>query len=73
MMEQVYQKSLGAKKGSWFLNTSNRLPHAETINAENAERDDIHWEFILAIKLTMSWGKATLYLQRKRTHPVAAQ
>jgi len=48
---------------------SKRLPHAEKIN-ENETRNDLHWEFILAIKLQMSWGKATVNLQRKRTHPV---
>lgn len=69
MMEQIYQKSLKAKKGTWFMTMTKRLPHAETINEENPARDDIYWEHILAIKLTMSWGKSTVNLHRKRTHP----
>ena len=62
MMVEIYEKSLKAKKGSWFMTMSKRLPGAENIDDENPARDDIHWEFILAIKLVMSWGKATVNL-----------
>ena len=51
MMEQIYNMALKCKKGSWFATMSKRLPYAEVINDENPARDDIHWEFILAIKL----------------------
>ena len=70
MMEQIYTMSLKCQKGSWFVTMSKRLPHAEVVNEENPARDDIHWQFILAIKLQMSWGKATVNLHRKRTHPI---
>ena len=52
------------------MTTSKRLPHAEKIDDDNPARDDIHWEFIKAIKLVMSWGPATVNLHRKRTHPI---
>ena len=70
MMEQIYEQSLKCKKGTWFVTMSKRLPHAEKINENETPSNALHWEFILAIKLQMSWGKATVNLQRKRTHPV---
>ena len=70
MMEQIYQTALKCKKGTWFVTMSKRLPHAEKVEEGTAPSADLHWEFILAIKLQMSWGKATINLQRKRTHPV---
>ena len=70
MMEQIYQKSLKCKKGTWFVTMSKRLPHAEKVGQGETPSNNLHWEFILAIKLQMSWGKATVNLQRKRTHPV---
>ena len=70
MMEQIYQQSLKCKRGTWFVTMSKRLPHADKINAEGPPNPDLHWEFILAIKLQMSWGKATVNLQRKITPPV---
>ena len=30
----------------------------------------LHWEHVLAVKLTMSWGIATVNLQRKVSNPV---
>ncbi len=46
-----------------------RLPYTEKAGTEEAEAlgDSWHWEFILAVKLKMSWGFATLNLARKRT------
>ena len=51
MMEQIYQMSRKAKKGTWFVTMSKRLPNAEKINPEDTPSDVLHWEFILAIKL----------------------
>ena len=70
IMEQIYQKTLKAKKGSWFMTTSKRFHHSEKIDDDNPARDDMHWEFILSIKIVMSWGPATVNLHRKRTHPI---
>ena len=69
-MQQIYQKSLAAKKGTWFLTTSRTLASGDSVDADSpAPVDDPHWEFVLSLMLPMSWGPATLYLQRKRTHP----
>ena len=73
MMERIYEKTLTVKKGTWFVTMSKRLPHAEKVTEGEPASDDLHWEFILAIKLEMSWGKATVNLQRKRTHPISGQ
>lgn len=51
MMEIIYSQSLKCKKGSWFVSMSKRLPHAERVTEDNPVHDDLHWEFILAIKL----------------------
>ena len=71
MMENIYQNAIKCKKGSWFVTMSKRLPNAEKINPGEIPRENLHWEFILAIKLQMSWGKATVNLHKKRTHPPA--
>ena len=52
------------------MTMSKRLPHTEKINPDEPPKEGLHWEFVLAIKLQMSWGKATVNLQRKATHPV---
>ena len=70
MMEAIYQKTLKCKKGTWFITMSKKLPHAEKIQEGTEPGPDHHWEFILAIKLMMSWGKGTMNVQRKITHPI---
>lgn len=72
IMEAIYAKSLKCKKGTWFLTMSKRLPKSVKVTPEAPATDDLHWEHILGITLQMSWGPATLNLQRKRTHPVTA-
>ena len=56
MMENIYQMGLKCKKGSWFVTMSKRLPHAEKLNSHISSKGVLHWEFVLAIKLKMSWG-----------------
>ena len=69
LMEQVYEQSKKCKKGTWLVTMTKRLPYTEKAGTEDAEAlgDQWHWEFILAVKLKMSWGFATLNLARKRT------
>ena len=71
MMERIYEQSLKCKRGTWFVTMSKRLPHAERVPRDGEPPEGLHWEFILAIKLQMSWGKATVNVQRKITAPVA--
>ena len=70
MMDRIYEKTLKCKKGTWFVTMSKKLPNAEKVNPGQPVDENLHWEFILAVKLEMSWGKATVNLQRKRTHPI---
>ena len=70
MMERLYQMSLKCKKGTWFMTLSKRLPHADKVYPENPRLATLHWEHIIAVKLEMSWGPATVNLQRKLTDPV---
>ena len=65
MMERIYEQSLKAKKGTWFATMSKKLPHVEFygIAPNNQKKGQaVHWEFILAVKLNMSWGPATVNL-----------
>ena len=62
MMELIYNQSLKCKRGTWFVTMSKRLPHAERVPRDADPPASLHWEFILAIKLQMSWGKATVNL-----------
>ena len=71
MMERIYQTALKCKKGTWFVTMSKRLPHAERYDPINFPEEECLWEFIMPIKLLMSWGKATVNLHRKRVHPIS--
>lgn len=63
IMEQLYQKSLLCKKGTYFLTTGKRLPHAEKVKPEEPIVDEnLEWEHILAVKLQMSWGASVFNL-----------
>ena len=70
IMKGIYEKSLKCKKGTWFITTSKKLPHAAKINPDEPPPDNLHWELILALKLQGSWGFATITVQKKLTHPV---
>lgn len=69
MMQTIYERTLKCKKGTWFVTMSKRLPHTEKVENGKPLSPDTQWEFIIAIKLMMSWGKATVNVQRKVTHP----
>ena len=71
MMERIYETSLKCKKGTWFMTMSKRLPHSDKVLPfEEPRTEPFHWERILAVELLMSWGNATVNLQKKITHPV---
>ena len=58
MMVQINEKAITCKKGTWFITLSKRLPFAEKCSSTDNEKTkpDLHWEFVLGIKLKMSWG-----------------
>ena len=35
MMENIYEKSLRCKKGTWMLTTTNKLPHTEKARTQS--------------------------------------
>ena len=51
MMEKIYEQSLKCNRGTWFVTMSKKLPNAERVRKGTEPRSDLHWEFILAIKL----------------------
>ena len=56
------------------MTLSKRLPHADKVYPSNIPRaKTLHWEHIIAVKLEMSWGPATVNLQRKLTNPVVVE
>ena len=62
-MEQIYRQSLKCKKGTFFMTMSKKLPYTDRILPDEEPREKtLHWEHILAVKLEMSWGIATVNL-----------
>ena len=70
MMEQLYQTSLSCKRGTWFITMSKRLPNVESYDPIKYPNNEFLWEYIMGVKLMMSWGMATVHLHRKRMHPI---
>ena len=62
MMERIYLKTLSCRKGTWFISMSKKLPHAAKVDPKRPVDESLQWELILAIKLEMSWGKATVHV-----------
>jgi hypothetical protein len=51
------------KKGAWMITLTKKLPNADPIHIRDpSERD---WECVLSLKMVMSWGYATVNVQRK--------
>jgi hypothetical protein len=46
------------KPGSWIITLTKKLPTADPLYTRDAEARD--WECLLSIKMTMSWGYATV-------------
>jgi hypothetical protein len=77
-MNAIYEQSLKLKKGTFFITMSKRLPNAERIermpgvdlkSIPEHLNEPLDWELILQVKLKMTWGQATVNVQRKITHP----
>lgn len=71
MMEQIHERALRCKKGTWMITLSNRLPHTDRLTAKAEETSEQAWVIVLGIKLNMSWGEATVNIHRKRMHPIS--
>jgi hypothetical protein len=62
LLMELAKKCSELKKGTWMLTLTKKLPSCESgwIEGKPAE-----WECVLSVKKAMSWGLATVHLQRK--------
>jgi len=75
LLIKIAQKCQSLKKGSWMFTLTKRLPSAEedmmvdengdlvSVNSDSVASSD--WECVMSIKRQMSWGQATVHIQRK--------
>ena len=72
LMQQVYEKSLLCKAGTWLITLSKSLPEPDSVSDdEDNPSGELHWEFIRAIKLQVTWGYVSAFVHRKITNPVS--
>ena len=57
LMLKIAEKCSLLKKGTWLFTLTKKLPTAES--------EDPEWECVMSIKREMSWGQATVHIQRK--------
>jgi hypothetical protein len=63
LMQNIAEKASLMKKGSWMITLTKKLPTADPIYVRDPEERE--WECVLSIKMLMSWGPATVNIQRK--------
>ena len=51
------------KKGSWFVSLTKKLPTADPFYIRDETKRD--WECLMSVRMPMSWGLATVNIQRK--------
>lgn len=59
-MTKIAEKASLMKAGSWFITLTKKLPTADPLFTRDDEKRD--WDIILSLKLTMSWGPATIHI-----------
>lgn len=62
-MQKIAEKASLMKVGSWMVTLTKKLPTADAIFIREDEKRD--WECALSVKLLMSWGHATVNIQKK--------
>jgi hypothetical protein len=76
LLNQIAEKCSKLKKGSWMFTLTKKFPSAEDDYLEVGEEGDAtslsdrsaipnEWESVMSIKREMSWGMATVHIQRK--------
>jgi hypothetical protein len=75
LLNKIAQKCSLLKKGSWMFTLTKKLPSAEedlvleengdTSSLSNSLVNENEWECVMSIKREMSWGLATVHIQRK--------
>ena len=63
LLIKIAEKCSLLKKGSWMFTLTKKLPSAE-LDFYTDEKD-LEWECVMSIKREMSWGMATIHIQRK--------
>lgn len=63
LMLKIAEKASLMKKGSWMITLTKKLPTADPLYTRDPDFRD--WECVLSIKMVMSWGYATVNVQRK--------
>ena len=63
LMLKIAEKASLMKKGSWMITLTKKLPTADPLHFRDPNQRD--WECLLSIKMVMSWGYATVNVQRK--------
>ncbi len=63
LMKLIATKASLMKPGSWMITMTKKLPTADPLYTR--EKEDRDWECLMSIKMVMSWGYATVNVQRK--------
>lgn len=62
-MVQIASEASKMKVGAWMITLTKKLPSADPNYIKEEEKRE--WECLSSIKLEMSWGPATVNVQRK--------
>jgi hypothetical protein len=65
LMLKIAEKASLMKKGSWMITLTKKLPTADPLHTKMLEEEKREWYCELSVKMIMSWGYATVNLQRK--------
>ena len=69
LMQAMAKAAAKCKKGSWFVTLTKRLPTADE-NLVTKSGDGREWECVLTKAMKMSWGVATIHVQKKITDAI---
>lgn len=59
LLAQIAEQASKCKKGTWMFTLTKKIPSAEDFS------ECKEWESVISIKREMSWGLATIHIQRK--------
>jgi hypothetical protein len=73
LLSQIAKQCSKLKKGAWMFTLTKKLPSAELDFSISDDEEllkettnqELEWECVLSVKREMSWGLATVHIQRK--------
>ena len=65
MMEKLAKKASQMRVGTWLVSLTELLPTARMAEDSDDEGAPHEWTCVLSLKMPMSWGLATVNVQRK--------